>query len=449
MTQRQKYEPDTAGIQLGPFWLTPGISAGNAGVLLFSGFCLICLFTFNAFVQPYLLQEVLQVPEARQGSLIGALGFVQEVIVILLVSFIGASSDRLGRRVVYVAGVCLLGVGLAVYPMAETELQLFGARIFYAFGFAGASVMLHVCLAEYSQETSRGRWMGTVGFCNGLGVVLMALLLSRLPAWYVAAGFDSVMAIRLSYWTFAAYLLVLALVLRLGLSPGTTNINRRDSSLKVATQGFAAARKNPRILLAYGMAFASRGDLAVLTAFFSLWVVQRGNELGLTAAESTAKAGMLFGLSQLAGLLWSYPIGIIIDRLPRMTAMCIAFGLATAGYLAIGQIDDPFGGPSMLLACVLVGMGESSAVVSGGVLVGQEAPARSRGAVLGTYSLMGATGIMLLTFAGGIVFDRVGQTAPFTMMGIVNGIVLFAALILRQREAAAPRTVPDRPPDAG
>lgn len=448
MNQRREYPPDPSGIRLGPFWLTPGISRGNAGILLFSGFCLICLFTFNAFVQPYLLQEVLHIPEERQGSLIGTLGFVQEVIVILLVSLIGASSDRLGRRVVYVAGVCLLGIGFAVYPMAETEMQLFGVRIFYAFGFAGAAVMLHVCLAEYSQETSRGRWMGTAGVCNGLGVVLMALLLSRLPSWYVAAGFDSVQAIRLSYWTFAAYLLALAAVLRLGLSPGTTNVNRRESSLQVATRGFAAARQNPRILLAYGMAFASRGDLAVLTAFFALWLVQRGNELGLSAAESTAKAGMLFGLSQLAGLLWSYPIGIIIDRLPRMTAMCIAFGLATVGYLALGQIDDPFGGTGMLVACVLVGMGESSAVVSGGVLVGQEAPARSRGAVLGTFSLMGASGIMLLTLAGGFVFDQVGQTAPFTMMGLVNLAVLVGALLLRHREISAAVRVPGHQSDS-
>lgn len=448
MNQRREYAPDASGVQIGPFWLTPGISRGNAGILLFSGFCLICLFTFNAFVQPYLLQEVLHIPEERQGSLIGTLGFVQEVIVILLVSLIGASSDRLGRRVVYVAGVCLLGIGFAVYPMAETEMQLFGVRIFYAFGFAGAAVMLHVCLAEYSQETSRGRWMGTAGVCNGLGVVLMALLLSRLPSWYVAAGFDSVQAIRFSYWTFAAYLLALAAVLRLGLSPGTTNVNRRESSLQVATRGFAAARQNPRILLAYGMAFASRGDLAVLTAFFALWLVQRGNELGLSAAESTAKAGMLFGLSQLAGLLWSYPIGIIIDRLPRMTAMCIAFGLATVGYLALGQIDDPFGGTGMLVACVLVGMGESSAVVSGGVLVGQEAPARSRGAVLGTFSLMGASGIMLLTLAGGFVFDRLGQTAPFTMMGLVNLAVLVGALLLRHREISTAVRVPGHQSDS-
>jgi MFS family permease len=436
VSRRSERRADESGVRFGPFWLTPGIGRGNALVLLFTGFSLICLFTFNSFVQPYLLQEVLHVPMDQQGSLIGILGFVQEAIVVLLISVIGASSDKLGRRVVYVGGVCLMAAGFIVYPLAETVPQLFGARIFYAFGFAGAAVMLHICLAEYSQDVSRGRWIGTAAVCNGLGVVLMALLLSRMPSWYVAMGFDSVLAIRLSYWTFAAYLLVLAVIMRLGLSSGTVNINRRDSSLKVVAKGFAAARENPRILLSYGMAFASRGDLAVLTVFFSLWIVQKGAELGWTAAESTIKAGMLFGLSQLAGLLWSYPMGMVLDRLRRMTAMCVAFALASAGYFALGQVSDPFGSV-VLVACVLAGIGESSVMIAGGVLVGQEAPAVSRGAVLGTFSLMGALGIMLLTFVGGILFDKLGQTAPFTMMGCVNLVVLVAAVLLRMRESAA------------
>jgi MFS family permease len=431
VSRQSVLEPDPSGVSLGLFWLTPGITRGNAGVLLFSGFSLICLLTFMAFVQPYLLQEVLHIPEERQGSLIGSLQSLQEAIVILLVSFIGASSDKLGRRVVYVLGVCIFAAGFIVYPLAATEAQLYAFRIFYALGFAAASVMLHICLAEYSQEVSRGRWLGMVGTFNGLGVILMAFGLSRLPQWYVSLGFDSVQAIRLSFWTFAAYLLALAIALRVGLASGATHIDRQESSLKVAAQGFAAARKNPRILLAYGMAFSSRGDLAILTVFFSLWLVQRGNELGLTAAESTAKAGMLFGLSQLAALLWAYPIGMLIDRLQRMTAMCVAFGLAAAGYFALGQIDDPFGS-MVLVACVLAGMGETSALIAGGVLIGQEAPAESRGAVLGTYSLMGAMGIMVLTLIGGILFDRLGRTAPFTMMGWINLVVLAAALILRR-----------------
>jgi len=431
MSRRPTRPPDESGLRLGLFWLTPGISRGNAGILLISSFSVITLVTFNSFVQPYLLLEVLHIPEERQGSLIGTLAFIQELIVIVLASFIGASSDRLGRRVVYVAGVCLFAVGYIIYPLAETEIQLYLFRVIYAIGFAGASVMLHVCLAEYSQETSRGRWLGTVGVINGLGVVLMALVLSRMPQWFVGLGFDSVQAIRISYWLFSGYVLVLAVLLHWGLAPGKTHINRRESSLKVATRGFAAARENPRVLLAYGMAFASRGDLAILTVFFSLWMIQRGNELGMTTAETMVKAGMLFGLSQAVGLLWAFPIGWIIDRLHRMTGMCVAFGLATVGYLALGQIDDPFG-PMMLGACVLVGMGESSVMTAGGVLIGQEAPARSRGAVLGTYSLMGAAGIMVLTFIGGIIFDEIGKTAPFTMMGYINLVILVAALYLRR-----------------
>ncbi len=431
MSRRHRKPPDETGAKLGLFWLTPGISRGNAIVLLFSGFSLIALVTFMTFIQPYLLEEVLHIPKERQGSLIGTLTFMHELIVIVLASFIGASSDKLGRRIVYVVGIVLFAIGFIIYPLAETEGQLFAFRIVYAAGFAGATVMLHVCLAEYTQDTTRGRWLGMVGVFNGLGVVLMAFALSRMPQWYISLGFDSVQAVRFSYWTFAAYLLVLALVLRFGLAPGKTHINRRESSLKVASRGLAAARENPRILLSYGMAFASRGDLAILTVFFSLWVVQRGIELGLTTAESLVKAGMLFGLSQTVALLWSFPMGMIMDRLHRMTAMCVAFGLAAVGYLALGQIEDPFGS-AVLFACVLAGMGEASVMTAGGVLVGQEAPARSRGAVLGTYSLMGAAGIMLLTFFGGFLFDHVGKTAPFTMMGVVNLAVLVAAFMLRQ-----------------
>ena len=106
------------------------------------------------------------------------------------------------------------------------------------------------------------------------------------------------------------------------------------------------------------------------------------------------------------------------------------------GYTALGLIGDPFG-KLMLFACLLVGMGESSVMVAGGTMVGQEAPAKSRGAVLGTFSLMGALGMMLLTLAGGIIFDRIGRTAPFIMMGVVNALVLFAALALRRSESVA------------
>jgi MFS family permease len=407
-------------------------------VLLFSGFSIIGLGTFNSFAQPYLLQEVLHIPKGQQGSLIGMLGLIQEAIVILLVGVIGASSDKLGRRAIYVGGVFLFGLGFIIYPLAETLTQLYAVRVFYAFGFAGASVMLHVCLAEYPQEISRGKWIGTAAVCNGFGVVLMAFVLSRMPAWFESLGYDSVQAIRMSFRAIAACFLMLAVLIRVGMAPGKVKINRHGRNLKVLAQGIVAARSNPRIVLSYCMAFASRGDLVILTTFFSLWLVQRGDELGWGVAETIAKAGMLFGVSQLCGLLWSYPMGMIIDRFNRMTAMCIAFGIATVGYFALGQISDPFGSNLILIACVLAGMGEASVMIAGAVLVGQEAPAASRGAVLGTFSLFGALGIMVLTYAGGVMFDKIGPTAPFMMMGWVNLVVAIGAIALRLRSLATP-----------
>ena len=432
MSGKKTLQPDTNGVKFGPFWLTPEITRTNAASLLFSGFNLIGIITFVTIATPYLLQEALQIPENEQGGLIGTLVLLNELVVILMASFVGASSDKLGRRLVYVIGLFVLATGIFIYPLATSPAELMAIRVFYALGFAGATVMLHVCLAEYTQNVTRGRWLGSAGMLNGLGVTLVALVFSKLPQWYVAAGYDSVTAIRYSYWIFGAFVFLLAIFLRITLAPpGRAQKKNPDRSLKVLIAGFAAARDNPRILLAYGMAFASRGDLAILTTFFSLWLIQTGNEQGMTAADSMAKAGMLFGLSQAVGLLWSYPIGLIIDRLNRMTAMCVAFGIATVGYFALGMIADPFG-KLVIIACVLAGMGESSAMIAGGVLVGQEAPAKNRGAVLGTYSLLGAMGIMVLSFIGGQLFDHVGKTAPFIMMGFINLIVLCSALYLRQ-----------------
>jgi hypothetical protein len=78
-------------------------------------------------------------------------------------------------------------------------------------------------------------------------------------------------------------------------------------------------------------------------------------------------------------------------------------------------------------------------MIAGGVLIGQEAPARIRGAVMGTFSLMGAAGMLTIVFIGGQVFDQVGRTAPFLLMALINGAVFLGAVGVRsadRRQAA-------------
>jgi nitrate/nitrite transporter NarK len=90
----------------------------------------------------------------------------------------------------------------------------------------------------------------------------------------------------------------------------------------------------------------------------------------------------------------------------------------------------------MILAAMLAGIGEASAVVSAGVLIGQMAPAPIRGTVIGTASLAGSLGMICLTFAGGQLFDAMAPSAPFAMMGMVNFAVVSAALYVAWHERA-------------
>jgi predicted MFS family arabinose efflux permease len=65
--------------------------------------------------------------------------------------------------------------------------------------------------------------------------------------------------------------------------------------------------------------------------------------------------------------------------------------------------------------------------------LGWEAPSRIRGAAAGVFNVVGTFGILFATLVGGEVFDRIGYTAPFTMMAIVNGVVALVALTIYLR----------------
>ena len=191
-----------------------------------------------------------------------------------------------------------------------------------------------------------------------------------------------------------------------------------------------SAADNPRLALAYGAAFIGRGDFVIIGAFFSLWVTQAGIAAGLTTGASVARGGMLFGILQLGAMGWAFFMGLIADRVNRVTGLCIALTLATVSYLLLGQVADPFAAGFIPVA-LLVGVGEISVIVASSALLGEQAPAVERGPVVGLFNAIGGAGILFATVAGGYVFDHLGPTVPFTMMGLLNAVLLAAAVVVR------------------
>ncbi len=386
---------------------------------------------FISLIQPYVLNEMVRIPTSRQGTVTGTMVTIAEVISVCLMGLVGAWADRAGRRIVFVIGFCITAVGYVLFAFASNELQLYLFRALFAVGLAVVPVMLSISVQDTPQELSRGKWIATNNILQGLGILFIAtFVLGSAPEFFQDRGYGPVMAGRLSFWSAALLCLVAAGILWLGLP---RHIRDDQEPVKILPQflaGLNEARYSPRLAIAFGAAFIGRGDLVIIGSFLTLWVTQYGIESGLDTAAATGQGFKLFGIVQLAALGWAAFMGVIADRTNRMTAICIALGIAAIGYSVMGQVSNPMG-PGAIPLAILLGMGEISVIIAGGSLLGQEAKASLRGAVVGAFNLFGAVGIVVASGLGGWVFDNIGQGAPFKLMGLLNGVLLVFAIIVR------------------
>ena len=157
-----------------------------------------------------------------------------------------------------------------------------------------------------------------------------------------------------------------ALVARGGLAGSQSQAHHGRQPLpKLLRTGVGEIRKNPRLGLTCAAYFVSRSDLAVFVFFFSLWIVAAGTDAGISAGEAQARAGRLFGLSQVAMLLFTPVMGVLVDRLDRVTALALAMAVAFVGYMALGLIDDPFNSPYMIPVVILAGAARHASLFPG------------------------------------------------------------------------------------
>ena len=411
-------------------WLEPGISRLNIYTLLYASFFTIASSVFLSFTQPYLFNTILNIPVDSQGELSGQLVLVNEIVVIALIGPLGVLADKIGRRPIYAAGFFFLFLGYTLYPTAETIPELMAYRMVFAVGVACNVAMLATTQADYPQNPWRGKLLGLCGLLQGIGVVIVLSVSRSMPNWFVEGGVDEVAAGRFAFWVFAVTCLINAVIVRFGLKAAVPSTKTDKEPFKDIMQRGLRAGRNPRIALSYVAAFVSRGDLTVVSTFFSLWLVQAGIANGYTAAEALERGGLFFIIVQAMAVLWAPFAGLIIDRFDRITALCIAMALAAVGYLSLGFIGDPTQ-PIMYGAAVILGMGEINAVLAAQALIGQEAPKDGRGAVVGVFGFFGAIGILLAASIGGYLFDNWMPAGPFVLMGCANAALLCIALFVR------------------
>jgi len=409
----------------------PGVSTLHMVALMYAAFVSIALATFDAFGTPYVLSESIGVPLEQQGSIVGRLNVYTEIVLLMVFTPLGVLSDRIGRRVIYAVGFSCLGLSYALFPYATTVTELAAIRVFYSLGLAGVTGMLATVIADYVVPQHRGRMVGLTGMFNGLGIVVSALVLARLPSVFVERGVDGLTAGKYTLFIVAGLCAFSALVvgslLRKGQPP---EVKERPQAKGLFTAAFRAAYDNPRIAVAYASAFVARGDLVVVGTFLVLWGKVAAVGDGMDTAAALDAGRIPFVIAQSAALIGAIAAIFLIDRVHRMTALAGCMGLAFLGYTLLLFVEDPLDSANIPFF-LLLGIGQVAAFLGSTTLIGKEAPAEKRGAIVGAFSVAGAMGILIMSGAGGALFDAIDPRAPFILLGFMNLIVMASAIYVR------------------
>ncbi|MBT4884780.1 MAG: MFS transporter [Legionellales bacterium] len=120
---------------------------------------------------------------ASLGLVVGSYGFAQALLQLPL----GFLSDRVGRRPVIVAGLCLLALGSLIAYMATDVYGLILGRTIQGAGAIGSTIL--ACVADNSSHEKRTLVMAILGGFIGLSFFLSILIG---PAFTSVFGFSNI-----------------------------------------------------------------------------------------------------------------------------------------------------------------------------------------------------------------------------------------------------------------
>lgn len=409
--------------------LNQGVLPTNAAGLLLGVCCLAFCFVGLNMVQPWLLEHHLNLPASEMGDATGTLGAIGQIITVLLAGAAGALADQKGRRLVLVLGVVVMALGILIAPLVSTLSGLIVSRTVFSIGRTAVAACFLIVVADYVQENSRGKWNAFQGVTFGIGSIVAAIVIVRLPKWLLERGWDVIGAGYAAHFVMVAAAGVSALVLALMLrADGPREGVEHQNLWALVRQGVGYIR-HPGVRLAYFAGFAAGANMAVIGTYLTLWTTGHAAATGVGFAQGLALGGVLMVIIQLVSIAAMPAIGVLNDRTRPLVALQVSLVLAVAGYGSTFFVTDP-SAISGKLSAALLSVGQSAVIISSQVFVQAEAPLKVRGTIIGFYTVCSGLGAAVILKLSGYVFDSWLLTGPFVLTSAVNGIVLVFAVLL-------------------
>ncbi len=380
---------------------------------------LVSLFTDVASEMLYPVMPVYLKSIGFSVVLIGILEGLAEATAGLSKGYFGHWSDRIGKRVPFIrAGYSLSAISKPMMALLTFPLWVFFARTLDRFGKGIRTSARDALLSAETTPEHKGkvfgfhRSMDTVG--AAIGPILALVFLHFYPGEYqwmfIIAFFPGIFSILLTY------------LLRDRPTPTSSNhrIIKSSHHLFAYFKYWSVAGKQYRLLVIGLLAFTlfNSSDVFLLLAM---------KEKGLS--DTWMIGAYIF--YNLVYAIFSYPIGMLADRIGLRTMLISGLFLFSVVYACVGFVSSAamFGVLFFIYGIYAASTeGISKALISN--LTGKENTATA----IGFYNSLASICTLLASTLAGIIWFTYGPVATFLVSGIVVACVaLFLGLVFSRK----------------
>jgi len=408
------------------------LSKSNYYALFISTGLIMMAYMIPTIILPRFLKETIGISDADFGEINSTIQNIGTITSILFLAFVGSLSDKHGRKILLLSGLLGTTVAFVLYsysPKIGTLLGLsplwfiFLFQFLLSFSMVFAFPQLVTLAADYTESRSRGKLMAISATMMGLGITISFLFLSQLQK---TIGVSNLLLVG-AFLTFLTFLIVKFFIVDHMPHRSKEIPAKRNSTIKNWKEVSAVVEKIPGLKVCFFSSFAASADRIILGAFLTIWAVRVAKDFHITPARATALGGIIIGLSSLVALISTPFWGMLVDRFGRMQIITSGLFLKGLGFFLIGMTSNPFS-TEVKLYGVLTGLGVAGAAVGTSSLAADLAPKRILGSIFSISSAIGSIGTLFFFQFGGFLFDYVGFSRPFSLVGIADFIVLAFAI---------------------
>jgi MFS family permease len=344
---------------------------------------------------------------------VGVIEGIAEATASITKVFSGALSDWLGKRKFLAA----LGYGLAaftkpIFPLASSIEWLIAARFIDRVGKGIRGAPRDALVADIAPPHLRGANFGLRQSLDTIGAFIGPLLAIGLM-WLTADHFQAV------FW-----IAVIPAFLSVGLILVAVKEPERPKEQRRVRMPLH--RDELRRLGATYWRVVAVAAVFTLARFSEAFLILRAQSIGLPLALIP----IVLVIMSVAYSVSAYPIGVLSDRVNRLTVLALGLVLLLLADLVLAFATDFVW---VGIGVVLWGlhMGFTQGLLA--TLIAETAPAELRGTAFGMFNLMTGVALLVASVVAGALWDMTGPQGTFLAGAAFSVLTLVGLLVIRSR----------------